>query len=56
MDRTLDNVGNGYRLFILGELKGWTGDGTRACITDAFGVLGENDNGRVLCRKRIVFG
>ena len=31
MDRTLDKVGNGYRLRILGDLNGWiedrTGDG-----------------------------
>ena len=39
MDRTLDSVGYGYRLFILGDLNGWIGDG-------AFGVSGENDNGR----------
>ena len=46
MDRTLDNVGNGHRLFILGDLNGWIGDRTRAGITVALGVPGENDNGR----------
>ena len=46
MDRTLDSVGNGYRLYILGDLNGWIGDGTRAGITDAFRVPGENYNGR----------
>ena len=46
MDRTLDNIGNGYSLCILGDLKGWIGDRTRAGITGAFGVPGENDNGR----------
>ena len=46
MDRTLDRVGNGYRLCILGDINGWIGDRTRACITGAFGVPGDNDNGR----------
>ena len=46
MNRTLDNVGNGYRLCILGDLNGWIRDMTRAGITVAFGVPGENDNGR----------
>ena len=31
MDRTLDSVGNGYRLYIVGDLNGWIGDGTREC-------------------------
>ena len=46
MDRTLDNIGNGYRFYILGDLNGWIGDRTRTGITGAFGVPGENDNGR----------
>ena len=46
IDRTLDIVGNGYRLCILGDLNGWIGDKTRADITIAFGVSGENVNGR----------
>ena len=46
MDRTMDSVGNGYRLFILGDLNGWIGDGKREGITGAFGVPGENDNVR----------
>ena len=46
MGRTLDTVGNGYRLCILGDLNGWIGDRTRAGITGAFGVPGENNNGR----------
>ena len=46
MDITLDNVGNRYRLCILGELNGWRGDRTRAGITGALGVPGENDNRR----------
>ena len=29
-----------------GDLNGWIGDMTRAGITGAFGVPGENDNGR----------
>ena len=32
MDRTLDSVGNGYRLCIMEDLNGWT----RAGITGAF--------------------
>ena len=43
MARTLDSIGNEYRLCIL---NGWIGDRTRACIIGAFGVPGENDNGR----------
>ena len=46
MGRILDRVGNGYRLCILGGLNGWIGDRTRVGITGAFGVPGENDNGR----------
>ena len=46
MDRTLDSVGNGYRLCILRDLNRWIGDRTRAGITGAFGVSGENDNDR----------
>ena len=38
MDRTLNNVVNGYRLCILGDLNGWIRDRTRAGITGAFGV------------------
>ena len=44
MDKTLDNIGNGYRFCILRDLNGWIGDRTRAGITDAFGV--PVDNGR----------
>ena len=46
MDRTLDNIGTGYRLCILEDLNGCIGDRTRAGITSVFGVPGENDNGR----------
>ena len=54
MDRTLDSVGNRYKLYILGDLNGWIGDRTRTGITGAFGVSGENDNGRVVefCEER----
>ena len=45
MDRTLDNIGNGYRLFILGDLNGGIKDRTRAGVSGAFGVPGKNDNG-----------
>ena len=56
MDRTLDSVGNWYRLYILGDLNGWTGDRTRAGITGAFEVPGENDNGRRVRRKGTLCG
>ena len=46
MDRTLDSVGNGYRLCILGDLNEWIEDRTRAGTTGAFGVPEENDNDR----------
>ena len=46
MDTTLDSVGNGHRLCILGDLNGWIGDRTRDGITGAFGVPREKDNGR----------
>ena len=46
MDSALDYVGNGFRLCILGDLNGQIGDRTRADKTCAFGVPGENDNGR----------
>ena len=45
-EMTLDSVGNGYRLYILGDLNGWIGDRTRAGITGAFKIPEENDNGR----------
>ena len=57
MDRTLDNVGNEYRLCILGDRNGWIGDRTRAGITGAFRVQGENDNGRRVeeyCTERVL--
>ena len=40
------------------DLNGWIGDRTRAGITDAFGVTGENDNGRRVvefCKERGLF-
>ena len=46
MDRTLNSVGNGYRLCIVGDLNGWIGNRTTAGITGTFGVPGENDDGR----------
>ena len=39
-------VGNRHRLCILRDLNGWIEDRTRADITGAFVVPGENDNGR----------
>ena len=46
MDRTMDTIGSGYRLCILGDQNGWIGDRTRDGITGTFGVSGEYDNGR----------
>ena len=43
IDRTMDRIGNGYRLCLLGDLNRWIGD---RGITGAFGVPGENENGR----------
>ena len=42
MERTVDRVGNWYRLCVLGDLNRWIGDRTRASITGAFAVPGEN--------------
>ena len=46
MDCILDSVGNGYIFCILGNLNRWIRGSTRACVTGAFGVPGENDNSR----------
>ena len=46
MERILGRVGNGYRLCILGDLNRWIGNRTRAGLTGAYGVPGENDNDR----------
>ena len=43
-DRIMERVGNGYRLYVLGDLNGWIADRVRAGITGAFGVPGENEN------------
>ena len=42
----MDRVGNGYKLCMLGDLNGWIRYRMRASIIGAFGVPGENDNGR----------
>ena len=50
-----DRVGNGYRLYVLGDLNVCIGDRVRLAIAVAFGVPGENDNGRrvvKLCAER----
>ena len=46
MDVTVDRVGNGYRLCVMGDLNGWIRDRVRGGITGAFGVPRENENGR----------
>ena len=60
----MNRVGNGYRLCILGDLSGWIEDKVKVGKTSAFGVLGENDNGkrvvescaeRELCVGKIYF-
>ena len=59
MDRIMDKVGNGYRLCVLGDLNVWIGDRVRAGITGAFGVPGENKNGRKgveVCAERWLCG
>ena len=51
----MDRVGNRYRLYILGDLNGWTGDRTRTGITSCFVVSGEHDNDRrvvEICAER----
>ena len=44
LDRIVDRVGNGYRLYMLEVLNVWIVDRMRAGKTFAFGVPGENDN------------
>ena len=59
IDRTLDSIRNEYRLCILGDLNGWIGDRKRVGITSAFGVPGENDNGKRVvkfCEERGMCG
>ena len=59
MDGNLGSVGNGYRLWILGDLNKWIGDRTIGGISGAFGVPGENDNGRRVvefCEERGLCG
>ena len=46
MVKTMDRVGNGYRLCLLGDLNRWIGDRVRVGITSAFGILGKNENGK----------
>ena len=50
MDRTRDRVENGYKLCVLGDPNGRIGNRARAGITGAFGVQGENDDGRRLVK------
>ena len=44
----MDKIGNGYRLYILKDVNVWIGDRVKACISGAFEVPGENDNGRIV--------
>ena len=48
LDKVKDRVCNGYRLCVLGDLNGWVGDRVRVVKTGVFGVLGENENGRMV--------
>ena len=49
VDRVVDRVGNGHRLYVLG-------DGLRADLTDGFEVPGEKDNGKRLNDLRVESG
>ena len=46
MNRILDRIGNGYRLYILGDLNGWIQSRMRSGIIEGFGVPGDNSNGK----------
>ena len=46
LDRIVDRVRNGYRLFVLGDLNRWIGDRVKSGRSCAFGVPGENNNER----------
>ena len=46
LDKILNAVGNGYRLYVLGDMDGWIEDRLRGGITSTFRVPGENDKGR----------
>ena len=46
MDRTVDRVGNGYILCVLGDLNGKVEYMVRANLTGAFRVPGDNEKGR----------
>ena len=50
----MDKVGNEYRVYLLRDLNGWTGNRVRASIMGTFRVPGENDNGRRVefCAKK----
>ena len=42
MERTMDTLGNGYRLCKLEDLNRWIGDRVRPSINGTFGVPGKN--------------
>ena len=65
VERTVDEVGNSYRVIVMGDLNGWGGDVECEGITGKHGVPGVNENGqkvvdfcaeveRVLYREHIV--
>ena len=41
----VDDIGNGYRVIVMGDLNGWIGDQERAGVTGLHGVPGVNENG-----------
>ena len=49
----LPGQGNGYRLYVVGDLNGWVGDRIRTGMTFSFGVPGEDDKRgwRNVCRN-----
>ena len=38
LDRVVDRLSSGYRLYVLGDLNGWIGDTVRVGITGTFGI------------------
>ena len=54
LDRAVDRVDNGYRVCMLGNLNKWVGNRVKVGTTGAFGVPGENDNGRRVVERDCV--
>jgi len=55
LGRAMNEIGNGYRVIVMGDLNGWVGDRVVKGIVGPFGVPGLNDSGeRVMdfCAER----